>query len=1135
MKETSKNFFVFSEHFRKSLAIICCLLFATSSLMAQNVPLRGSVVDFTTGSPLIGVSVQVPGTTIGTITNLDGEFHISVPAGTTRLQFTYIGYEDLIEAIGNRSVINVRMREDADVLDEVVVVGFGTQRRANLTGAVSSVDVARQIEGRPIPDVGRALQGAVPGLTVTTSSGRIGSAPVLRIRGTEGTLIAGGQASAPLVLLNGVEIADINLVNPDDIESVSVLKDAASSSIFGARAAFGVIMITTRQGDAAKDRVTVRYNNNFSWATPTALPEMAKTYVGAEMAMIANDRRNPGASSYQIAMQGLMINAAAIERMREWDRNFGHYNLSPEMVLDRDFQVIDGQVFFYRSWNPVEMYMRKWTPTTQHNLSVSGSSGSTTVNLSVGYMGQSGVVRLKPDKFDRYSVNMSLGTKANDWLTLRGNFMFSRTTLEEPTTLSNTENITQFSSLYNLYRWPSFMPYGTFQDMDFRNPITEIMASPYNTTQRDMWRFTTGATAQFTRSLSLDVDYTYSGRHNMHIRRGGEVGGWDFWGGSLVQSPNWAHTNQRRMSQQFTRIDYQVLNTVLRYNTLIKQHRIGAFAGVNIEEHTTRWMLGRVGNLLDLNKQEFRLSEDENPFIDGDFTDWSILGFFGRVNYAFADKYLLELNARYDGSSRFPLDQRYGLFPSGSAGWTFSQEEFMEVFQPHLSFGQIRVSYGQIGNQNVGENRFRAILATTNASGTPLLANWIINNINERTFGMPPALRDGFTWETVETMNLGLNLRFLNNRLGVTTDLFQRKTQGLISAGEAVPLTFGASSPLANNGELTSRGWEISVDYRHRFANGLGLSVTANVSDAQTRITKHSNDLRTSVVGVNYTGRILGEIWGFETYGFFKEEDFLRDADGYRLYYNYVDGEKVYGREGQFSAMAPGVPSHERIERESPTWFKLQPGDIRYVDRDGDGEINWFLNQAANPGDMYRIGNTTPRFEYAFRINLDYKNFDLSTFFQGVGSRQFWGTGTMMIPAWNFSELVFFNHQLDYWTPENQNARYPRMSPMSQPGVDARAAAMNFMPQTKYLLNMAYLRLKNVSLGYTLPNSLLQKADISHLRIFVTGENLLTFHHLGDIPLDPETGVATGDGGAMGFGRIYPFTRSYAVGMQLRF
>ena len=1107
----------------KLFALLGFLLLTSVSLMAQNVTVRGAVID-ASGEPLIGVTILVPGTTVGTITDVDGNFQLSVPDGSARLQFSFIGYQSVIEQIGSRTVINVRMREDAEMLNEVVVVGFGTQRRANLTGAVSTVDVARQLGGRPLPDLGRGLQGSVPGLSVTAPSGRLGAAPNFRIRGAVGSLIDMDNGSNPLILLDGAEISDISLVNPDDIADISVLKDAASASIYGARAAFGVILITTKRGQAGKDRFSVSYSNNFSWATPTVLPVPAKSYESAQMALDTSRRRNPAAAFYAYT-NNLMVDDASIARMREWERAFGGQNLGPEMVLGRDFDIISGQVFFYRSFDPAAEYLRRFTPSQQHNISVSGSQGKTNIHLGIGYMGQGGVKKENPDKFERYSVNMNLDTRVNKYLTTRGRFMFSRTDLTTPFNLGTAA----FGPYYQLYRWPAFMPYGTYQGHPFRNAVTESQAANSNTDTRDFMRVALGATVQFTRDLSLDLDYTFTTNNEMLIQRGGIVGGWDWWGsGSLVLNPNWAPVVNNRVEQRFSRNDHWVANAILRYNRIINQHRIGAFVGATAEENSVRWMSGRKLELLDFSKPEFGLAIGD-MFINGNFFDWALLGGVARVNYSFADRYLLEMNMRADGSSRFPSNQLWGYFPSASVGWTFTEEDFMESLHPVLSFGKVRASWGTIGNQQVGLNRFRAVLPTHNSAGVLLTSGWIVNDINELTLHQPNALAGGFTWETIETINIGIDLRFFRNKLGLTADVFQRKNKGMISAGAEVSAFFGTSStfaaPLTNNGELTTRGWELSADFRHTFANGLRIGVTAIVSDALATITRHANGPNTTLSGINYQGRIWGEIWGFETDGFFTEADFAYNPDGSRMF-----------DERGFSVFAPGVACHRRIEEAVTLYqFRYQPGDIKYRDLVGNGVIDWGDNTSQNPGSMRRIGNTTPRYEYGSRISLGYQGFDFELFLQGVGKRDWWGTGSMIIPGWNFAELTYYAHQTDFWTPDNRNARYPRLTPVSQPNQHTRGAAANFMPQTKYLLDMSYLRVKNITLGYSLPASLLKRTNVERLRVYLSLENLLEFHNLGDIPIDPETNVDTGDGGVMGFGRVDPFTRSFSFGLQLRF
>lgn len=1076
------------------ICLVMTSVYAFAGQQEKGISVTGTVSD-KNGEPLIGVSVAVAGGTVGTITDVDGHYKIVVPGSNSILKFNYIGYPTQSKPVGGNSVINIRMEESSQTLDEVVVVGYDTQRKANLTGAVGSVDVTKQLEGRALPDIGRGLQGSVPGLSVTTTSGRIGSSPSIKIRGAIGSLIDG--ASSPLILVDGVEISDLSLINPDNVESISVLKDAASSSIYGTRAAFGVVLLTTKKG-SKDEKFNISYSNNFSWATPTVLPELAKSYEGAEMALEARQRTSPGTVSFTNTAN-LVWNAESIERMKEWERVYGGLNLSSEMVYGRDFEVISGVPYFYRSFNAAEQYIKKYSPSQQHNISVSGTTGKTNVYIGLGYMQQGGVIKVKPDEYNRYNVNMNMETKVNNWLTTRGKFLYSRTDLETPFNFSSSSS---YDALYYLYRWPSIMPYGTYEGKPFHNSVTETAAANYNTDRKDYMRVSVGATVDFTKELSLDLDYTFNTDNEMIIQRGGEVGGWDFWSGPLVLKDNWADVSKNKIDQYFYNRDYMAGNAVLRYKKAIKEHKLNAIVGWNIEQKETNFLNGEKRELLDLTKPEVSLAIGDQ-YVYGSHSDWAIMGFFGRINYSYADRYLFELNGRYDGSSKFPVNQQYGFFPSGSLGWILSEEPFMEAIKPVMSFAKLRASYGSIGNQAVGENRFRSILATTTSG-------WIIDEVNETSFGTPNAISDNFTWETIESKNVGLDLRFFKDKLGVSADIYQRKNKGMISVGEEVPSFFGASAPYTNVGELTTNGWEIGVDFRHTFDNQLKLGVTLNLSDALSTITKHRNGSNTTIDGTNYQGKVYGEIWGFETDRFFTADDFNEDG-----------------------SMKEGIPSQAIFETNG--WFKYMPGDVKYKDLDGSKVIDWGDNTSENPGDMKRIGNSTPRYEYNSRISLEWKGLDFELFIQGVGKRDYWGTGNMIIPGWNHYEGVFYAHQTDYWREDNLDAFYPRLTQVGQINQYSRAAALNFFPQTKYLLDMSYCRIKNITLGYSFPQKLLQKIKIDRLRIYASFENVFEFDHLGDIPIDPETGQSTGDGGAMGFGRIYPYTRSASMGVQLKF
>ena len=1071
------------------------LFIALATVLVANANVVTGQVTDTQGEPLIGVSVVVGGTTNGTITDFDGYYTIEA-AANAQLQFSYIGYTTVTETINNRTTINVTMREDTRTLDEVVVVGYGTQRKANLTGAVGSISVEDQLEGRPIANVGTGMQGAVAGLTVTNSSGRLGDTPKFRIRGAVGTLL-NESGSQPLILVDGVEISDISMINADDIKEISVLKDAASSSIYGTRAAFGVILITTKSGTGTDAKFRVNYSNNFSWATPTALPEIAKSYVGAEMALEARNRRVPGTTLFTNSC-GLVWNKTDIAYMREWDELYGNVDLGPEMVEGRDFVIKSGVPHFWRSWNAANEYVNDFSFSQQHNMSFSGTAGKTNYYMGLSYMGQNGVVKVNPDSYNRFSVNYSTDTEIKPWLKVRSKALYTRTNLETPFNFGTSS----YDALYYLYRWPSIMPYGTYKEQSFRNSVTETAAANMNSDVKDYMRFSMGATFVLgIPDLTLDIDYTYNLDNQNITQRGGTVGGWDFWSGSMALVDNWADPARNKVDKYQYNRNYHAGNAVLRYkHTWNDAHHFSIFGGMNVEYKEVDYVNAEKRKLLDQTKPEIPLAIGDN-LIYGSHTSWAIMGFFARANYAYKNRYLVELNGRFDGSSRFPTDQQWGFFPSGSLGWVASEENFWEVLNPYWSFMKLRASYGSIGNQDIGDNRFRAIMSSTTSG-------WIIGNTNMLTFSMPTTLADGFTWEAIKTIDLGLDTRFFNDELGVSLDLYRRVNDGMVVGGSEVPSTFGASAPYENAAQLTTNGWELSIDYHHRFTNGLRLSLSANLADALTVVTKHPRTTASVIDGGNYEGKIVGEIWGFTTDRLFQESDF--DENGKLL---------------------PGIATQTYFENKGYE-YKYGPGDVKYMDLDGDGEITWGDQTVDNHGDWSRIGNTTPRYEYNFKIGVDWKGIDLNIFFQGVGSRQYWATGTMMIPGWNFSEGTYYAHQTDYWTPENTDAFYARLAETNQPG-QYSDAGFNYLCQTRYLLDMSYLRLKNITIGYSLPDKVLKKMHFEKFRIYFSAENVCEIDHLGNLPIDPETETSAGDGGAMGFGRIYPFTRQLSCGLQI--
>lgn len=1091
---------------RKALLLICCFVFIFSTVWSQQRNISGRVLDATSSQPIIGATIATAEGNAGTITNGDGKFTLQVSPETKAVRVSYVGFVTQTIPLTAESNYNILLQTDENSLKQVVVVGYGTQKRADVTGAVSTVDVEKTLGSKPITDVARGLQGAVPGLTITTASGDIGTDPKIRLRGLTGSLNTGPAGAKPLILVDNVEVQSLQMINPEDIQSISVLKDAASTSIYGTRAAWGVILVTTKSGKK-NSPVRITYSDNFAWSTPTTTPQLMSGADNATASLLAMQRSNPNTQSYSII--GMSVDQASIQKMREWDQKYGGQDLGDEMVKGRDFDIIGGKLYFYRSWQAGDRYMKKWAPQQKHNISLDGGSSSTSYHLGLGYLGQTGVLKVNPDRFNRYNATLSVNSTVNKWLDVKGQILYSNSLTTSPFEFASS----QYGPWYYLYRWPATYPYGTYEGKPFRSAVTEVAQAKMNHDKNSLTRVSLGGTIHIIPGLTIDADYTYSAL-NEHIHKtGGEVNAYNFWSfnGTALD-----YTSYQSASYNRTSFDsyWNAINTgklYATYNKQIQDHSFKIIAGGDLELYQETSQYSERRDLLDPNFGEIPLATGDQ-FVDGSDGHWSTLGFFGRINYAFKDKYLLELNGRFDGSSRFPVNDLWGFFPSMSAGYVISKESFMNSIKPVLSFLKIRGSYGSIGNQDVGNNRFLSVMSSNNSG-------WIIGGNNLLTLSTPGALSPALSWETVKTLDLGIDARFFNDQLGLTFDWYNRTTSDMITQGATLPNSFGTASPVRNFGELQGKGWELAIDYNHSFNNGLHFSITASLSDGTEKITKFSDVTKTipdPIMGLNaiygryYQGMTLGEIWGFQTDRLFNENDFDGTDD---------NGHYIYKK---------GIPSQSQLES---GFFYFGPGDVKYKDTNGDGVITYGSNTVDDPGDQKIIGNSTPRYQYGFMINADWKSFDLSLFIQGVGKRELWADGPIIFPGERAAE-GWYIQQTDYWTPDNPDAFYPRPTDYG-----AAIKKWNFWPQTRYMLNMAYTRLKNLTIGYTLSDHLIKSAHIHNLRIYLSGENLFEIDHLGGIPIDPEIDFRQDqiDHDRIGFGRNYPYRRTISVGLQATF
>lgn len=1075
---------------KKRIYLLFLLLFVGIGITFAQTRVEGNVID-ETGEPVIGASIQIKGTGQGTVTDFDGDFTLSVPAGSNTLIVSYVGM--ITQEVAVKPSLRIVLKSDSELLDELVVVGYGTQKKANLTGAVTTVDVGKTLEARPYSDVAQALQGAVPGLSVISSSGQLGAQPSLSIRGL-GTL-SNNANSKPLIVVDGVAMDDISLLNTQDIQNISVLKDAASTSIYGTRAAFGVILITTKSAKKT-DRVSVSYTNNFSFDTPSILPDYPDVPTQLKAMMEANGRAGMANELFGMYLDQMLPYA------EKWkDDNNGKKAGYREMVLGEDF-VLDknGVGMYFADWDVKNIMFRKWKPGQSHNLSVQGTSGKTSYYMSVGYNHDEGVMEFSPEKLDKWTTMLNVTTDVTDWLQVGGRFNYSNKDFVGPATRRTTYQY--------MWRWGSFFgPYGTYQGEDFRNDIAYRKQAGEWTDNNSFIRMSGFAKATLAKGLTLNADYTFNDENYTRKAAYIPLSGWNSWGGQIVDIASF--TSSSSMSQRSSKSNSFALNVFGNYEfKLVDDNNFNLMLGGNAESGTYNRHDSDRSDLLDFNLPEFNLATGAET-VSGSHSQWATSGYFGRLNYDYKGIWLAEVNGRYDGSSRFPSNSRWAFFPSASAGYRMSEEAYFEPIKNVVSNAKLRASYGEIGNQAVGNNMYLATMSKRSDSST----HWLTGDGTKVVaYNLPKLVSSSLKWERIQTLDIGGDFGFMNNDLNVSFDWYQRTTKDMLAPGKTMPEILGTSAPYINAGELRTRGWELSIDWRHRF-NDLMVYANANVGDFVTDIVTWDND--TKLLNSNYSGKRYGDIWGFETDRLFSKDDF--NADG-----TYKDG----------------IATQKGLQLGS---FVYGPGDIKFKDLDGSGVVDGGKGTADDHGDLKVIGNLTPRYQYGFRLGAEYKGFDLDVFFQGVGQRSVWTQSAFVMPFMRGTDAIYAN-QTDYWTEDNPNpnAEFPRLFP----GNAARGTISvldggrnNFYPQSRYLVNMAYLRLKNLTVGYSLPAELASRIYLQKARIYFSGNNLAELINKSKAPVDPEvndkeSGVSLGNAT---WGRIDPMFRTVSFGLQLTF
>lgn len=1042
----------------------------TSKKQAQAIRVSGNVSD-AQGIPIPGVGVTEKGSNNATTTDFDGNYSIDVSSKESILLFSYIGFKTQEIKVSEKSKINVTLNEDRNVLNEVIVVGYGVQKRANLTGAVGQLD-GEELQNRPVVNAAQAMQGLVAGLNITQSGGgTLDSRPAINIRGT-GT-IGDGSSANPLILIDGAE-GDINTVNPSDIENISVLKDASTSSIYGSRAAFGVILITTKKGKSGKTIVNINTSTRIS--SPVTIPNMLDSY---SFALFFNDGfLNAGYTPF--------FTDERIQRIKDFQD--GKITTTIPTRAGDPTRWADG---YDQGNDNVDWYKAIFKPSVisqETNLSISGGKEGLTYFISGAYVDQPGFMRFNGDQYKRYNTSIRINADLFKWLSLSYTNRFIREDYARPTNMTDgtfadlARQGWPVLPLYdpNGYLYDSPSPALPLRDGGQQNKISDSFIQQLN------------LVFKLTPDWKLKWDFTYKTINTFQH--------WDLqmtYNHDVAGNP-YVADSKSEIHEDAYKEDYFNSNFYTDYNKSFGKHHFTGLLGMQAESTDNRELGATRQGIIVPNIPVIDATSGTDfygklvpPNVNGKYGDWAINGYFGRINYNYDGRYLIEGNLRYDGSSRFRSDSRWVWSPSVSVGWNVAKEDFWKPLENVVGMLKFRGSYGSLANQDT-KNWYPTY--TTMPVG---IANgsWLVNGSRPNTATAPNLIDQALTWETVRTWDVGVDFALFGNKLTGSFDYFNRSTKNMIGPARELPVILGTAVPKSNNTDLETYGFDMNITWKQKLANGFGYSVTGLLADNQTKITRYPN--LTGDLGTYIQGQLDGNIWGYQTIGIAKTK-------------------------AEMDAHLNSLPNGGQNSLGN-NW---DAGDIMYRDVNGDGVINNGANTLNNHGDLVKIGNSTPRYTFGLDLGANYKGFDFRAFFQGVGKRDYWNNTTlfwgMRGSVWDSSGL---EQHLDYFRDDassplglNLDSYYPR--PVV--GQDK-----NQKTQSRYLINAAYMRLKNLQLGYTLPSKTVEKFGMTNVRFYFSAENIWTLTDIPDM-FDPETLDKVGQNG-----NVYPLSKTFSVGVNI--
>ncbi len=1056
----------------------------------DKIKLKGKVSDSSTGEPLTGVSVVIKGTAQGTVTDFDGNYSVMVYPNAT-LQFSFIGYEIYETGVNGKHTVDVDLQTVSIGIDEVVAIGYGTEKKVDLTGAVDNINKSI-LRNRPMPNAARGLEGALPGVFVNMPSGSPTQdfSPIVRGQGSIG---AGGSA---LVLIDGVP-GELNTLNPSDIEDITVLKDAAASAIYGARGAFGVVLVTTKNPETGS--MEMNYSYNYSFNTRAIKPELltdgylwAKNFDEAYYQWSYN---HP--TTINTGMKFSQERLAELERMHEQGED-------PKIDIDPS----TGEYVYYGSTDWQKLLYADHNPSKEHKLTISGGTKTVKYYVAGRYFNQHGIFNYSPDTFKQFNIRQKGSVQLYSWLSVGNNFSYSQRSYFYPLSVRSpgtnilrrlTDEFNPLSFLQNpdgtltksaALTFGSFLTGGNFKKQKWQ----EV---------RNTFDFEAGF---FNDDLKVNGNFSYIYRPYLEEQQATPVP-YSIKPGEILTMD----VNQDYAGEKTSREDYKGVNLYASYGHRSGKHQFKVLAGYNYEntDHITRYY--KRNKMINPALPDPGLLTGSDIQLTGGGYEWTTSGTFFRVNYNYDERYLLAINGRYDGSSKFPIGQEYGFFPSVSVGWRVSNEGFWDVSPNFISNLKLRVSYGSLGNGNVSPYQFLETMPV-NTLGR------VINGSKPLYTNNPNVIPDGLTWEKTTTANFGLDAGFLQNKLMFGLDIYERKTTGMFTQGIPLPDAFGASVPKGNYADMRTPGWELTLSWKNKSRNKkeISYSIELSLSDNYTVVDKFNNP--EGLIEEFYKGKRLGDMWGYKVTGFYQTEEELASAP---------DQTQVY------------VTSRDKQ--------RLKIGDLKFIDLDGDGKITKGTLTLDNKGDLIKIGNSQPRYLFGLNGDFEWNNFSFSVFFQGIGKREWW-PGSENWLFWGQFNRPYTSMPMDVhneiWSPENPGGYFPNLVGYESLN-NNRTKAMN-SPSTYFLQNAAYIRLKNLSIGYDLPESIISKVKLKKARVYFTGQNLWAWSPLFKVTkaIDPEAIGSQADTGSetdtylmkaieSNKGSVYPILKTFTFGLDI--